>query len=140
MGSLHFERLNGPGSIERELLSAGASTYLVLFSAKVYSDPGKRFAAWPVPAIVELGNNWVGDVPAMPPDFPGEPPRLRDIADAVLVVSQDPATLTVLAMPRAELDGTPYGKELERRMIMGRHLEVPDQLERLLFPIVPQFG
>jgi len=133
MGSLHFERLNGPGSIERELLSSGASTYLVLFSTKVYDDPAKRFAAWPVPAIVELGNNWVGDMPAMPPDFPGEPPKLRDIADAVLVVSQNPSTLTVLAMPRAELDGTLYGKELERRMtIMGRHLEIPDQPERPL--------
>jgi len=39
----------------------------------------------------------------------------------------------VLAMPRAELDGTLYGKELERRMtIMGRHLEIPDQPERPL--------
>jgi hypothetical protein len=99
MGSLHFERLNGPSSIERELLSSGASTYLVLFSTKVYDDPAKRFAAWPVPAIVELGNNWVGNMPAMPPDFPGEPPKLRDIANAVLVVSRNVSTLTVLAMP-----------------------------------------
>jgi hypothetical protein len=131
MGSLHFERRNGPAFIERELLSAGATTYLLLFTTKVYDDPAKRFAVWPVPAIVELGNNWVGNMPVMPPDFPGVPPKLRDLADALLVVSRNLSTLTVLAMPSTELDRTAYGKELDRRMMImvGHHLEIPKQSE-----------
>jgi hypothetical protein len=70
MGSLHFERMSGPGLVERELRSAGASTYLLLFGGKVYDDPAKRFATWPVPVVVELGDNWVGNMSAMPSDFP----------------------------------------------------------------------
>jgi hypothetical protein len=60
--------------------------------------------------------------------------RLKDIADALLVISRTPSTLTVVAMPRAELDGTPYGEELDRRMMImvGRHLELPDKPERPL--------
>jgi hypothetical protein len=76
-------------------------------------------------------------MPVMPPDCPGAPPKLTDLADTLLVFSRNLSTLTVLAMPSTELDGTAYGKELDRRiMIMvGHHLEIPKQPE---WPLGPQ--
>jgi hypothetical protein len=134
MGSFHFERTRGPGLIERELIASGASTHLILFDTKVYGDPQARFAAWPTPAIVDLKYNWLGDMPAMPEDYPGGPPKLKDLADAVLVLTRDPDSLTVLSMSRAELEETPYGKELDRRMMIlrGQHLEIPNTTEKPL--------
>jgi len=135
MGALHFQRIvrgiPGLPLIEQLLRAAGASTYLIIFDAKIYDDPRKRFAAWPLPAIVELRDNWVGRIPVYGEGFPGQSPTLGDTADALLCVAHAREDLTVLAVPRAELEGTAYVKELDRRMMIlhGRHLMLPDKAE-----------
>lgn len=142
MGSGHFIRRNGFGLVERTIRAAGANPYLVVFGTNVtggYGDLDRRFDAWPVPAIVALAGNWVGELPAMPVINGGTtaatPLKLTDAADALLYVgSRD--SLTELRVPRSELDGTPYGNELNRRlMIFPGHLInfLYDQTE------VPQF-
>ena len=132
MGWGHFLRRKGPGEIEQQLRAAGASTYFIVFGTNAvgtYDDLDKRFDAWPVPAIVELRGNWVGDLPAMPVLLGGTAPpssmKLGEVADALLYVAPRDA-LTQLFMPRSELDGSAYGKELDRRMMIqvGRTLNV----------------
>ena len=63
-GGGHCLRWNGPGYIE--LRAAGAQTFFVVFGTNAvgdYDDLDKRFESWPMPAIVSLPNNWVGDLP-----------------------------------------------------------------------------
>ncbi len=43
------------------------------------------------------------------------PLKLRDVADALLYLGPRDS-LTAVNMPRAELVGTPYGREIERRL------------------------
>ena len=140
-GGGHFLRWNGPGYIERELRAAGAHTFLVVFGTNAvgdYDDLDKRFDSWPMPAIVSLSNNWLGDLPAMPVLFGGtEPPtpvKLGQVADAVLYVGPRDSLRHVL-MPRSALDGTAYGKEIARRQTIefGQPLNVHDESE------VPEF-
>ena len=69
MGAFHFLRGNGPGGVEHELRAAGADPYLVVFGTNVVDTRGdmdQRFDSWPVPAIVPLSGNWVGDLSAQP--------------------------------------------------------------------------
>ena len=122
MGSGHFLRRNGPGPIERTIVAAGATPYLVIFGSNAvggYDDVDKRFDTWRAPAIVSLAGNWVGDLPAMPVVNGGTAPatalKLADAADALLYVGPRDA-LTQVRMPRAALDGTPYGNEIARRL------------------------
>src|ERR1051326_7334577 len=131
MGALHFQRLKGPGLIERELRDAGASTYLIVLDTKIYDDPKMRFASWPAPSVTELRGNWAGDLPVLD-DAAAGPPRISDVEDAVLYLAGAREDLTVLSMPRPELDGTEYGRELNRRMIIlrGRPLELPEKVEQ----------
>ncbi len=124
MGGGHFLRRNGPGEIEKQLRAAGASTYLIVFGTNAvggYDDLDKRFDAWSLPAIVELRGNWVGELPMMPVLFGGTaaptPMKLGEVADALLYVAPRDA-LTQVFMPRAELDGTAYGRELDRRLMI----------------------
>jgi hypothetical protein len=128
MGAGHFLRRSGPGYVEREIRAAGANPYLVIFGTNAvggYDELDVRFDAWPRPTIVSLASNWVGDLPQNPVTTGGILPatqlRLGDAADALLYVgSRD--TLTQLNMPRAELEGTPYEKEIARRiMIQAGH-------------------
>ena len=142
MGWGHFLRRKGPGGIEQQLLAAGASTWLIVFGTNVtggYNDLDKRFDAWPLPVIVDLRANWVGDLPAMPVLTGGAAPatalKLGDAADALLYVAPRDA-LTQLFMPRSELEGTAYGKELDRRMTiqLGRTMNfLHDSAEGPLF-------
>ncbi len=142
MGSGHFLRRNGPGLVESTIRAAGANPYLVVFGTNAvggYDDLDQRFDSWPVPAIVPLAGNWVGDLPAMPVvtggTAPATPLKLSDAADALLYVGPRDA-LTELRMPRADLDGTPYGNEIARRLTiqMGHAVNLLyDQSE------VPQF-
>ena len=63
------------------------------------------------------------------------PLKLKDATDALLYLGPRD-TLTQVSMPRAELDGTPYGKELERRFTieMGPTINfLPDKEEGPLF-------
>lgn len=142
MGWGHFLRGFPPGqktpSIEQQLRSAGAKTYLIVVGTNIaggYDDIDHRFDSWPTPAIVSLDDGWVGDLPAMPvisgggiafgpiATSPGpaasasSPPplELKDVADAMLYVGPRD-TLIQVSVTRAELDGTSYGKEVERRL------------------------
>jgi hypothetical protein len=142
MGWGHFLRGFPPGqtspSIEQQLRSAGAKTDLIVVGMNVmgaYDDIDHRFDSWPAPAIVSLHVGWVGDLPAMPvisggsiairpiatgpgPSAPASSPpplKLKDVADAMLYLGPRDSLIQV-SVTRAELDGTSYGKEVERRL------------------------
>lgn len=138
MGGAHFQRevRGGPGLpvIEQQLRAAGANTYLIIFDTKIYDDPQKRFATWPLPAIMDLRDNWVGRIPVHGEASPRQPPKLADIGDALLCVAHARQDLTVLVMPGSELKGTAYAKELDRRMMIlhGQHLMLSDKAEEPL--------
>lgn len=143
MGSGHFLRRNGPALVESAIRTAGTIPYLVVFGTNAvggYDSLDPRFDSWPIPAIVALAGNWVGDLPAMPVFTggmaPATPLKLSDAADALLYVGQRDALVEV-RMPRAELDGTPYGNEIERRLTiqMGHPVNLLfDQTEAPQFP------
>jgi hypothetical protein len=158
MGWGHFLRTSPfPGgqrfSIERELQAAGAKTHLIVFGTNTpggYDDLDHRFDSWSAPVIVSLADNWVGELPAMPvlsggtvelpriisstassaPQAAPPPPvKLKDVADALLYVGPRDS-LTSIHMTRAELNGTPYGKEIERRLaIEGFPVDFASQME-----------
>src|SRR5262249_10535124 len=121
----HFQRSPaGPGYIEKELRASGATTFVVLFGTNViggYDDFDKRFDTWKIPAIMPLQGTWVGDLPAMPVLSGGtmhadmNPLKLEDAADALLYLGPRDS-LTAVHMARAELEGTPYGREMSRRL------------------------
>jgi hypothetical protein len=144
MGWGHFLRRFPPGqsqrtaSIEQQLRSTGAKTYLIVAGTNTtggYDDLDHRFDAWSPPAVASLDEGWVGELPAMPvlsggsilprPVAPNcgpaasasspPSPKLKDIGDALLYLGPRDS-LIVIRMPRVELDGTPYGKEIERRL------------------------
>jgi len=140
MGAGHFLRGMGPKYIEPQLRKAGAKTYLIVFGTNViggYDDLDHRFDSWPAPVIVPLADNWVGELPALSvvsggqvpphgwifrggskspvPDTPPAPMKLRAAADALLYLGPRDSLIGV-SMTRAELDGTPYGKEVQRRL------------------------
>jgi hypothetical protein len=121
----HFARPPaGSGYIEKEIRAADAATFVILFGTNavgVYEDLDKRFDQWRLPALAPLKDTWVGDLPAMPVLSGGmspagaEPLKLKSIADALLYLgSRD--TLTMVLMTRADLEGTAYGREMNRRL------------------------
>jgi hypothetical protein len=138
MGAGHFLRRDGPGRIERNLKQVGANTFLIVFGTNTVG-PGEvdhRFDSWPTPAVISLSDSWVGELPALPvtsgggmanvrfgppsaggtPATPASAPlKLKDAADALLYLGPRDS-LTKVFMPRAELEGTPYGKEIARRL------------------------
>jgi hypothetical protein len=142
MGTGHFLRRNGPGLIERELRSAGANPYLIVFGANAidgFDNLDRRFNAWPRPAIVPLAGNWVGELSAAPVTTggiaPATPLKLANAADALLYVAPRDS-LTQRNMTRAQLDGTAYEKEINRRMRIqtGHGLNsLPEQAESPMF-------
>jgi uncharacterized iron-regulated protein len=140
MGWGHFLRGLGPTYIEPHLRKAGAKTYLIVFGTNVvggYDDLDHRFDAWPARVIVPFSNNWVGELPAFAvvsggeeqphgmifrrgskspvPDPLRAPVKLKTAADALLYLGPRDSLIGV-SMTRAELDGTPYGKEVQRRL------------------------
>jgi hypothetical protein len=123
-GSNHFTREPDRAfSIEAALRQAGAKTFVILAgtnSVGDYDDLDSRFDSWPVPSIALVRGNWVGDLLVLPvvtgrtaTNYP--PFKLKDAADALLYLGPRDGLIGVHA-PRAEVDGTPYGKELMRRM------------------------
>ena len=123
-GSNHFTREpDRPFSIEAALRQAGAKTFVILAgtnSVGGYDDLDSRFDSWPVPSIALVKGNWVGDLLVLPVVTGGTatnypPLKLKDAADALLYLGPRDSLIGVHA-PRAEVDGTPYGKELMRRM------------------------
>ncbi len=126
-GSAHFLREQGNGYIEPELRRAGAKTFLILAgtnAVKGYDDLDRRFDSWPAPSIVLVNGNWVGELLAIPVISGGTEGidyrlKLKDAADALLYLGPRDSLIAVDAV-RKEVDGTPYGKELLRRMtILG---------------------
>lgn len=137
MGAGHFLRRNGPGLVEQAVRAAGVQPYLVVFGTNAvggYDDLDHRFDAWPLPAIVALSGNWVGQLPANPVMTGGivapNSQKMESVADAMLYVgSRD--TLTQVFMPRSKLVNTAYGKEIERRLQIqtGRTMEFAEASE-----------
>jgi hypothetical protein len=132
------DRWDNPGYIEPELRRAGAKTFLIVAgtnAVKDYDDLDHRFDSWPAPSIALLNGNWVGELSAMPVITGGtaeipSPVKLKDAADALLYLGPRDTLISVEAA-REEVDGTPYGKELLRRMtILGFDLPfIPDTTE-----------
>jgi hypothetical protein len=133
-GSAHFLREEGDGYIEPELRRAGATTFVILVgtnAVKGYDDLDHRFDSWPAPSIALLNGNWVGELLAIPVISGGTQGvasrlKLKDAADALLYLGPRDSLIAVQA-PRGEVDGTPYGKELLRRMkIFGFQPFIPE--------------
>jgi hypothetical protein len=162
MGSMHFLRSFKIGPmepvVEPELRKAGASTYLILAGTNTvgaYDEVDHRFDAWPA-MVIAPATGWLGELPARPllsggiedlvfnmTDESDAPisappftvPKLRDGADALLYLGPRDR-LTSLSMTRAQLEGTPYGKEIERRLkIEGMPMDaISDREEEPQFP------
>jgi hypothetical protein len=135
MGAFHFLRhfdlmpARKQFDIEQELRAAGANPYLIVFGTNTTGKPDDldhRFDSWPVPVIVSLAGNWVGELPAIPVVTEGHGPplplKLKDAADALLYLGP-PSSLSTVQMSPSEIEGTPYGKELERREAIQLTLE-----------------
>ena len=106
---------------------------------KGYDDLDHRFDRWPAPSIALVNGNWVGELQAIPVISGGTesinpPVKLKDEADALLYLGPRDSLIAVDTV-REEVDGTPYGKELLRRMkLLGYDLPyIPDAKEH------PQF-
>ena len=135
MGFPHFLRSPaGPGLIERELRAAGATTFVIVTGTNAvgqYDDLDKRFDSWPFPSIALLKGNWIGRLPALPvitggtarPTTGGA--KLEDVADAMLYLGPR-NNLTQLHTTRVDLQGTAYGKEINRRLeiMFGARIDV----------------
>jgi hypothetical protein len=155
MGEGHFLRRNGPSMIEQQLRQAGSDPYVIIFGTNTTGAEAldHRFDSWPLPAIVSTAEGWVADLPALAVTSggttgqsalrpqrgtaaPSPPPlKLKDAADALLYVGPRDA-LTKVSMSRAELDGTPYSKELQRRLTieLGQPVNfLPEKEEAPLF-------
>jgi hypothetical protein len=123
MGAMHFLR-NSPhpsASIESKLRKAGAKTYLIVFGTN--NTPSEccevdhRFDSWPTPSVV-ASCGWVGELPAqslIEGGYPSSKPKLEDGSDALLYLGPRDSLISV-SMTRAQLEGTAYGKEIERRL------------------------
>ena len=124
-GSYHFLRgQKHPFDIEAKLRRDGAKTFVILAgtnSVGGYDDLDRRFDSWPPLSIALLNGNWLGELPAWPvvtggtADLHDSSFKLKNAADALLYLGPRDSLVRVYA-PRAEIDGTLYGKELLRRM------------------------
>jgi hypothetical protein len=117
MGGLHFRRNGGrPGLIENELLTAFVKSYVIVAGSNMvrgYDDLDPRFDALEAPALIELKGNWIGTLPA--PGRGGTATTWDQTADAYLYLGPRDR-LTVVRNRRSDLEGTAYGKEIQRRL------------------------
>ena len=117
MGEGHFRRSAGrPGAIENELLMAFVKPYVILPGSNFvrgYDDEDRRFDAIPAPALLDMKGTWIGSLPA--PGRGGSAPTWDQTADAYLYLGPRDS-ITVVKNRRSDLDGTAYGKELQRRL------------------------
>jgi hypothetical protein len=118
MGAGHFRRNAGrPGLIENELLMALVKPYVILPGSNMvgsYDDLDARFEQSPAPWLMEMNGSWLGDLPTQGPRG-GVPGTWKQTADAYLYLGPRDK-LTVVKNLRPDLDGTEYGRELQRRM------------------------
>jgi hypothetical protein len=129
MGVMHFLR-NSPhpsASIESKLRKAGAKTYLIVSGTNTSGDcceMDHRFDSWPTPNVV-AARGWVGELPVqslIEGGYAPSQPKLKDGADALLYLGPRDS-LTSVSMTRVQLEGTAYGKEIERRLKIEMILE-----------------
>jgi hypothetical protein len=147
MGAMHFLR-NSPrpsDDVESKLRKTGAKTYLIVSGT---NTPGEccevdhRFDSWPTPSVV-AARGWLGELPAqslIEGGYPYSKPKLKDGADALLFLGPRDALISV-SMTRAQLEGTAYGKEIERRRKIEMTLqedEVPFFAEKAEEPQFPR--
>jgi hypothetical protein len=128
MGEGHFRRSAGrPGAIESELLMAFVKPYVIIPGSNMvrgYDDLDSRFDALTAPSLVEMKGNWIGSLAA--PGRGGTTGTWDQTADAYLYLGPRDR-LTVVKNRRSDLDGTAYGKELERRILFDK---APDFLPK----------
>jgi hypothetical protein len=79
-----------PGYIERGLRAAGGDPYLEVMGTDAVDHRGNvdpHFEAWPIPALIPVHGNWLGNIPAQPilsgGHAPATPLTLADQADAI---------------------------------------------------------
>jgi hypothetical protein len=117
MGEGHFRRSGGrPGAIENELLMAMVKPYVIRPGSNMvrgYDDVDPRFDALAAPTLVEMKGSWIGSLQS--PGRGGAMSTWDQTADAYLYLGPRDS-LTVVRNRQSDLDGTPYGKELERRL------------------------
>ena len=77
-----------------------------------YDDLNPGFEQIPAPALIEMKGSWISKL-----QFQGRggPVTWDQTADAYLYLGPRDE-LTLIKNPRSDLDGTPYGKEVERRL------------------------
>jgi hypothetical protein len=78
-----------------------------------YDDLDPRFDALVAPALIEMKGNWIGTLPA--PGRGGAVGTWDQTADAYLYLGPRDR-LTVVRNRRSDLEGTAYGKEIQRRL------------------------
>lgn len=142
MGGMHFLRNSQSGppgpSIESKLRRAGARTYLIMVGTNTpgsYDDLDRRFDAWSVPVIAPA-SGWIGELPArslMEGGYPSTKPNLKHGADGFLYLGPRNSLISV-SMTRAQLEDTPYGKEILRRLKIHMILQSDADFADALFP------
>lgn len=117
MGDGHFRRSGGrAGAIESELLMAWVKPYVIVPGSNMvrgYDDLDSRFDALTAPCLMEMKGSWIGSLPAS--GRGGTTGTWDQTADAYLYLGPRDR-LTVVKNRRSDLDGTAYGKELQRRL------------------------
>ena len=117
MGLGHFRRSGGrPGAIENQLLMAFVKPYVILSGSNMapgYDDFDSRFEALSAPSLVEMKGHWIGSLPAHGPG--GAAVTWEQTGDAYLYLGPRDR-LTSVRNRRSDLEGTDYGKEVERRL------------------------
>jgi len=117
MGQGHFRRSGGqPSLIENELLAALVKPYVIIAGSNMvrgYDDLDARFDSLTAPSLVEMKRSWVGSLPSA--GRGGTTTTWDQTADAYLYLGPRDR-LTVVKNRRSDLDGTAYGKEIERRL------------------------
>jgi hypothetical protein len=118
MGAGHFRRNAGrPGLIENELLMALVKPHVILAGSNMvggYDDLEPRFEQSPSPWLMEMSGSWLGDLQVQNPRG-GQPETWKQTADAYLYLGPRDK-ITVVKNSRSALDGTAYGKEIQRRL------------------------
>ena len=117
MGEGHFRRSGSrPGAIENELLMALVKPYVIIPGSNMvhgYDDLDPRSDALPAPSLIEMRGQWIGSLPA--PSRGATAVTWDQTADSYLYLGPRDR-LTVVKNRRSDLDGTAYGKELQRRL------------------------
>ena len=118
MGGGHFRRNAGrPNRIENELLMALVKPHVILTGSNVvggYDDLDPRFDKLPYPSLIEVKGSWLATLTT--PDPRGGPANTwEQMLDSYLYLGPRD-TVTVVKNRRADLEKTPYGRELEQRL------------------------